>query len=144
MKKTKATRFIIKYTLAGLLSVLLFSSFNSLVIESFVPSKYLNTSLIPKITILSSFKSILIMPTLEELAFRSYLLTKVRKYFSKPISYIIVSSIFALLHFNPIYFLSYFGNSLIYCILKDETKNIGSCIFVHAAYNALAIAITLI
>ena len=75
-------------------------------------------------------------PIVEEIVFRGFILTRLRKRYSPTLSVIISAALFAALHFNKS-FLGAFVHGIIFAMLVIRTSSIYASILVHGLYNAM-------
>ncbi len=100
-------------------------------------------------TILVALAVVLMAPLLEETLFRGLLQGSLRSRFSFPLTVVLVSLIFAILHILSfgLYWpaiIVIFVASLILCYLRERHKSLWSPIFFHAGFNLLAFLILLV
>jgi len=75
-------------------------------------------------------------PIVEEIVFRGFILTRLRKRYSPNLSVMISAALFAVLHFNK-NFLGAFVHGIIFAMLVIRTSSIYASILVHGLYNAM-------
>jgi membrane protease YdiL (CAAX protease family) len=95
---------------------------------------YLFTKSIPLLIFLFFF-SCFFAPFFEEIIFRGFLYTAIKKKFSVPLSVFITSLIFSLFHPNVFIFCGIFLLSLILTYLFEKTQNLWVPIGIHFANN---------
>jgi len=97
----------------------------------------------PYARFLAVISLVLIVPVAEELLFRGWLYTKIRKHANLWITTLLVSALFALVHGAWNVGIVVFAMSIIMCLLREFTGTIWSSIFIHILKNALALFILL-
>ena len=81
---------------------------------------------------------VVLAPILEELIFRGFLYGKLRARFSMPISIIVTSLVFAILHFQWNVGVNVFALSVVLCALREVTGTVYSGIIAHMIKNGVA------
>lgn len=119
--------------MAGLFLIYLNAMFFS-AIENFLFKPGVNYSPIP-VTLGIVIRSVLIMPILEELIFRKWLLNLFYKKWGFWEGSCVSSFLFAILHLD-LFFSPYFVNGMIYCYVKEKNGKLIYSIFLHSIYNA--------
>lgn len=119
--------------MAGLLLIYLNAMFFS-AIESFL-FKSSDSNRQITVTLGIVIRSVLIMPILEELIFRKWLLNLFAKKWGFWKGSCASSFLFAILHLD-LFFFPYFVNGMIYCYVKEKNTKLIYSIFLHSIYNA--------
>lgn len=88
--------------------------------------------------------AILIAPLAEEALFRGLALPALLKYFAPATAIVMVSAIFATLHFHPPAFLPLFGLSAAMCLAYLVTESLTVPIVMHALFNGTTTTLVLL
>ncbi|RKY38663.1 MAG: hypothetical protein DRP72_01360, partial [Candidatus Omnitrophota bacterium] len=89
------------------------------------------------------FQILFLGPVVEELFFRGFLFSWLRKRFSFGLSTLVVSFIFAVLHKRVDNFLPIIILSVVLCFIYERTQNILNSIFIHSLHNFLGVLLIL-
>lgn len=84
----------------------------------------------------------IIAPFAEEVFFRGFLLTGLRKRLNAHLALIVSAAIFAVFHFDPGLYIPIFALGLVLGWVYLRTGSIWPSIFVHTAHNSLALYVT--
>ncbi|MBQ3513324.1 MAG: CPBP family intramembrane metalloprotease [Lachnospiraceae bacterium] len=84
--------------------------------------------------------SVMIMaPVVEEIIFRGLIFSRLKRGMKTPIAIIISSFLFALMHGQLIWIIYTFVVGLIFAIVFEKTKSLGTSILCHMAFNSVSV-----
>ena len=88
--------------------------------------------------VIAFFSLVVVAPVMEELIFRGWLYGKMRARLSAPASILLVSLVFAILHFQWNVGVTVFALSVVLCVLREITGTVYAGIITHMLKNGVA------
>ena len=147
-------KFILFSVLILIINLLFTGSYNlilNLISIDFNEINYPDSSITEKYLYLTLIGRIAFSPFAEEIFFRGFLLTSIKKHLNTLNSIMITSVVFALFHFNyynglklllfmPVFFFS----SMLFSLLYIKSKSIWPSFISHSSYNSISLIFRLI